>query len=58
MIKWRMGWVGHVARIGERIGVYRVLMGKAEGKRPLGRPGRRGEDNNTYFHEVGYGAWT
>jgi hypothetical protein len=42
----RMGWAGHVARMGERRGVYRVLVGKTEGKRPLGRPRRRWEDNN------------
>ena len=35
----RMSWVGHEARMGERRGVYRVLVGKLEGKRPLGRPG-------------------
>ena len=40
-----MRWAGHVARIGERRGVYRVLVGKHEGKRPLGRPRRRWEDN-------------
>jgi len=34
-------WAGHVARMGERRGVYRVLVGKPEGKRPLGRPRRR-----------------
>jgi hypothetical protein len=45
VIKPRMRWAGHVARIGERRGVYRVLMGKPEGKRPLGRPWRRWEDN-------------
>jgi hypothetical protein len=33
----RIRWAGHVARIGEKIGVYRVLVGKPEGKRPLGR---------------------
>jgi len=38
-----MRWVGHVARMGERRGVYRVLVGKPEGKRPLGRPSRRWE---------------
>ena len=39
VIKWRrMRWVGHVACIGEKRGVYRVLVGKHEGKRPLGRP--------------------
>jgi len=37
----RMRWVGHVARMGERTGVYKVLVGKHEGKRPLGRPRRR-----------------
>ena len=42
----RMRWAGHVARIGRRRrGVYRVLVGKPEGKRPLGRPRRRWEDN-------------
>jgi len=41
----RMRWAGHVARIGERRGVYRALVGKLEGKRPLGRPRRRWEDN-------------
>jgi len=40
-----MRWAGHVARMGEGIGVHRVLMGKPEGKRPLGRPRRRWEDN-------------
>jgi len=37
----RMRWAGHVARVGERRGVYRVLVGKPEGKKPLGRPRRR-----------------
>ena len=41
----RMRWVGHVARMGEGRGVHRVLVGKPEGKRPLGRPRRRWEDN-------------
>jgi len=36
---------GTVARIGEGIGIYRVLVGRTEGKRPLGRPRRRWEDN-------------
>ena len=40
----RMGWAGHVARMGERRGVYRVLVGKPEGKRPLGSR-RKWEDN-------------
>ena len=41
----RMRWAGHVARIGERRGVYRGLVGKTDGKRPLGRPRRRWDDN-------------
>jgi len=40
-----MTWAGHVARMGEERGVYRVLVGKPEGKRPLGRPRRRWVDN-------------
>jgi hypothetical protein len=44
-MEWRMRWVGHVARMWERRGECKVLMGKTEGKRPLGRPGRRWEDN-------------
>ena len=44
-IKWRrMRWAGHVARMGEERGVYRVLVGKPEGRRPLGRPRRRWVD--------------
>jgi hypothetical protein len=41
----RMRWAGHVAHMGEGRGVHRVLVGKPEGKRPLGRPGFRWEDN-------------
>jgi hypothetical protein len=41
----RMRWVGHVTRMGEWRGVYRVLVGRPEGKRPLGRPRHRWEDN-------------
>jgi hypothetical protein len=37
----RLRWAGHVARIGERGGAYRALVGKPEGRRPLGRPRRR-----------------
>ena len=40
-----MRWAGHVARMGEGRGVYRVLVGKPEERRPLGRPRRRWEDN-------------
>jgi hypothetical protein len=41
----RVKWAGHVARMGEVRGVYRVLVGSPEGKRQLGRPRRRWEDN-------------
>ena len=41
----RMGWAGHVARIDEERGVYRVLLGKPEVRRPLGRPRLRWVDN-------------
>jgi len=41
----RMKWAGHVARIVDERGVYRVLVGKLEGKRPLGRPRYRWVDN-------------
>jgi len=40
-----MRWAGQVVRIGEREGLYRVLVGKPESKRPLGRPRRGWEDN-------------
>jgi hypothetical protein len=40
-----MRWAGHVARWGERRGIYTVLVGKPEGRRPLGIPRRRWEDN-------------
>ena len=53
----RMRWVGHVARIGVRSGVYRVLVRKHEGKRPLGRPRRKWEDNiKMDFQEAGCGG--
>jgi hypothetical protein len=41
----RMRWAGHVARMGEETNAYRILVGKPEGKRPLGRPRRRWVDN-------------
>ena len=55
-----MRWAGHVARMREDRGVHRVLVGKPEGKRPLGRPRRRWEDNiKMDLREVGggRGAW-
>jgi hypothetical protein len=45
VIKSRMRWVGHVARIGKRRDVYRVLAGKPVGKKQLGRPRRTWKDN-------------
>ena len=48
----RMSLVGHVAFTGESRGVYMVSAGKPEGKRPLGRPRRRWEDNITIDHQV------
>jgi len=55
----RIKWAGHVARMGERRGVFRVLVEKPEGKRPLGRPRRRWEDNiKKDLQEVECGGWT
>ena len=52
----RMIWAGHVARMGEMRGSYRVLVGKSEGKRPLGRPGLRWDDSiNPYPTAFPYG---
>ena len=56
----RMRWAGHVTRMGEEKGVYRVLVGKPEGRRQLGRSRRRWVDNNrTDLQEVvcGYIDW-
>ena len=53
----RMKWIGHVARMGEERSVHRVLVGKPEGKRPLGRPRHRWEDNiKMNLREVGRGG--
>jgi hypothetical protein len=50
----RMRWSGHVARMGEERGVYRISVGRLKGKRPLGRPKRRWEDNiKMEFREIG-----
>ena len=52
----KIRWAKHVARMGERMGVYRVLVVKHEGKRPLGRPRCRWEVNiKMDLQEVGYG---
>ncbi|KAJ4440501.1 hypothetical protein ANN_08642 [Periplaneta americana] len=51
----RLRWAGHVAHMGESRNAYRVLVGRPEGKRPLGRPRRRWEDNiKMDLREVGY----
>ena len=53
----RVKWAGHVARMGERRDVYRLLVGKPEGKRPLGGPRCRWEDNiKMDLQEVGCGG--
>jgi hypothetical protein len=53
----RMRWAGHVARMGEERNVYKVLMRKLEGKRPLGRPRRRWEDGiRMDLREIGCGV--
>jgi hypothetical protein len=52
-----MGLDGHVASVGARIGAYKLLVGKPEGMRPLGKPRRRWEDNiKMYLQEVGWGG--
>jgi hypothetical protein len=53
---WRMRWAGHVARMAEKRNAYTLLVGKPEGKRPLGRPRRRWVDNiRMDIGEVGWG---
>jgi len=55
----RMRQAGRVARMGARKAAYRVLVGKPEGKRPLGRPTHRCKNNiKMYLQEVRWGAWT
>jgi hypothetical protein len=53
----RIGWVGHVAHMGERRGVYRVLVGKPEGTTPLGRPRLRWEDSIKMDLQEVQGCW-
>jgi hypothetical protein len=50
----RMRWVGHVTEMGKKRNAYRLLVGKPEGKRPLGRPRHRFVDIRKDFGEVGY----
>jgi hypothetical protein len=53
----RMGWAGHVTRMGEKRGAYRILVETLEARRPLGRPRRRWEDNiKMDLQEVGRGG--
>jgi hypothetical protein len=52
----RMRWAGHVARMGEVRGAYNILVGRPEGRRPLGIPRRRWEDNiKIDLREIGFG---
>jgi len=52
-----MGWAGHIVRMGEKRGVYRLLVGKPEGEKPLGRIRRRWEDNiKMDLQEMGCGG--
>jgi hypothetical protein len=51
----RIRWASHVARMGEKRNAYRLLVGKPEGKIPLGRPRRRWVDIRLYLGEVGWG---
>jgi len=57
-----MRWAGHVARMGEERGVYKFLVGKSEGRRPLGRPRRRWVDNIGLYNKISrrwdVGIWT
>jgi hypothetical protein len=53
----RVRWVGHVARMGEKRNAYRMLVGKPEGKNPLGRPRHRRDDIiMMYFREIVWGG--
>jgi hypothetical protein len=53
----RMRWAGHVAHMGEKMIAYRMLVGKSEGKRPLGRTRRRWEDNiRMDLRKIGWGC--
>jgi hypothetical protein len=55
----RMIWTGHIARMGDKRNAYRILVGTPEGKRPLGRPRCRWEDNiKIYLSKIGRVVWT
>jgi len=52
-----MRWAGHVARMGDRRGACQIMVGRPEGKRPLGRPRHRYEDDiKIHLQEVGWGG--
>jgi hypothetical protein len=53
----RMRWAGNVARMGAKKNAYRILEGKSEGKRPLGRPRRRWVDNTRITMDLGEIGW-
>jgi hypothetical protein len=56
IMKWRMRWAGHVARMGKKRNAYRLLVGKSEGRRPLLKQRRRSLDNiRMDLVEVGWG---
>jgi hypothetical protein len=53
----RMRWAGHVVHMGEVRGTYNILVGRPEGRRPLGRPRRRWDDNiKMDLREIGFGG--
>jgi hypothetical protein len=55
----RMRWAGHVARMGEERKVYKVLVGKSKGKRPLGELRRKWKDGiKVDLREIGLGVWS
>jgi hypothetical protein len=57
VIKARMRWAGHVARMGEVRGAYNIFVGRPEGRRPLGRPRHRWEDNiKMDLGKIGFGG--
>jgi len=57
VIKWIMRWAGHVANMGKSRGAYRILVGRPEGRRPLGRPRLRLWDTKIDLQEVVWGHW-
>jgi hypothetical protein len=54
----RLRWAGHVVRMGEGRGSYRILVGRHEGRNHLGDPGIAGANIKMDLEEVGWGAWT